>query len=99
MVLSFVVRLKVKEIEIWNLSNAILSKFNFLTALNNNIELQFQLSEKVLLNEAIIISNREVFDYEHKDSTNKKNIINFMINKTKKAETGKENINVSDTDQ
>ena len=98
MVLSFVVRLKVKEIEIWNLSNAILSKFNFLTALNNNIELQFQLSEKVLLNEAIIISNREVFDYEHKDSTNKKNIINFMINKTKKAETGKENINVSDTD-
>ena len=98
MVLSFVVRLKVKEIEIWNLSNAILSKFNFLTALNNNIELQFQHSEKVLLNEAIIISNREVFDYEHKDSTNKKNIINFMINKTKKAETGKENINVSDTD-
>ena len=34
----------------WNLSNAILSKFNFHTALNNKIILLFQLNEKVLLN-------------------------------------------------
>ena len=59
----------------------------------------FQLTEKVLFNETIIISNREVFDYEHKDSTNGKSIINYMINKTeKKAQTGKENINITDTD-
>ena len=36
---GFVVKLQVKEIEIWNLSNAILSKFNFLTTLNNRIKL------------------------------------------------------------
>ena len=59
----------------------------------------FQLTEKVLFNETIIISNREVFDYEHKDSTNGKSIKNFMINKTeKKAQTGKENINITNTD-
>ena len=44
----------------------------------------FQLSEKVLLNQAIIISNREVFDYEHNESTNEKSIINLMMNKTEK---------------
>ena len=54
----------------------------------------FQLTEKVLFNETIIISNREVFDYEHKDSTNGKSIKNFMINKTEK----KENINITNTD-
>ena len=59
----------------------------------------FQLTEKVLFNETIIISNREVFDYEHKDSTNGKSIINVIINKTgKKSEAGKENINVTDAD-
>ena len=66
--------------------------------MNNKIKLLFQLIEKVLLNETIITSNREVFDYEHKDSTNGKSIINFMINKTEKeAQTGKENINIADT--
>ena len=30
------------------------------------------------------MKNSEVFDYEHKYSTNKKSIINFMINKTEK---------------
>ena len=82
MVLGFKISLKVKEI--WNLSNAILSKFNFLTALNNKIKLLFQLSKNILLNETIIISNRKVFDYGHKDRTNGKNIINFMVNKTEK---------------
>ena len=41
----------------------------------------FQLSEKNLVNETIIISNREAFDYGYRDSTNGKSIINFMINK------------------
>ena len=47
----------------------------------------------------MIISNREVFDYGHRDTTNGKNIINFMINKDRqrKAQTGKENINIIDT--
>ena len=49
--------------------------------MNNKIKLLFQLTEKVLLNETIITSNREVFDYEHKDSTNGKSIINFVIAK------------------
>ena len=67
--------------------------------MNNKIKLLFRLTEKVLLNETIITSNREVFDYEHKDSTNGKSIINFMINKIeKKAQTGKENTNITDTD-
>ena len=67
----------------------ILSKFSFLiSSSNNKIKLLFQLGEKVLLNETIIISNREVFDYGHKDSTNGKSIINFMI-KQKKTQTGK----------
>ena len=52
--------------------------------MNNKIKLLFQLTEKVLLNETIITSNREVFDYEHKDRTNGKSIINFMINKIEK---------------
>ena len=66
--------------------------------MNNKIKLLFQLTEKVLLNETIILSNREVYDYERKDSTNGKSIINFMINETeKKAQPGKENINVTDT--
>ena len=82
---GFIVKLQVKEIGIWNLCNAILSKFNFLTALNNKIKLLFQLSENVSLNETIIISNRKVFGYEHKEGTNGKNIINFMINKTGKS--------------
>ena len=54
------------------------------TTLNNKIKLLFQLSEKFLLNETIIISNREVFDFEHKDSTNGKSIMNCMINKAEK---------------
>ena len=52
--------------------------------MNDKIKLLFQLTEKVLLNETKNISNREAFDYEHKDSTNGKSIINFMINKTEK---------------
>ena len=55
LVFGFKVRLKVKEIDIWNLSNAILSKFNFLTALNNKIKLLFQQSKNADL------SNREVW--------------------------------------
>ena len=55
LVLGFKVRLKVKEIDIWNLSNPILSKFNFLTALNNKIKLLFQQSKNADL------SNREVW--------------------------------------
>ena len=51
------------------------------TALNNKIKLLFQLTEKFLFHETIIISNREVFDFEHKDSTNGKSIINCIINK------------------
>ena len=46
------------------------------------LQLLFQLSEKNLLNETTIISNREVFDYGYRDSTNGKSIINFMTNKT-----------------
>ena len=66
--------------------------------MNNKIKLLFQLTEKVLLNETIILTNREVYDYERKDSTNGKSIINFMINETeKKAQPGKENINDTDT--
>ena len=61
-----------------------MSKSNFLTALNNKIKLLIQLREKILLNETIIISNREVFDYRHKDSTNGKSIINFIVNKKEK---------------
>ena len=61
-----------------------MSKFDFLTTLNNKIKLLFQLSKKDLLNETIIISNREGFDYGQKDSTNGKSIIMFMINKTEK---------------
>ena len=40
------------------------------------------------------MSNKEVFDYGYRDSTNEKNIINFMINKDRqeKAQRGKENI-------
>ena len=52
--------------------------------MNNKTKLPFQLTEKVLLNETIIISNKDVFDYEHNDSTNGKSIINFMIDKTEK---------------
>ena len=61
-----------------------MSKSNFLTALNNKIKLLIQLREKTLLNETIIISNSEVFDYGHKNSTNGKSIINFIINKKEK---------------
>ena len=43
-----------------------------------------QLSKKVLVNETIVISNREVFDYGHIGSTNGKSIINFKINKIEK---------------
>ena len=69
------------------------------TVLNNKIKLLFQLTENFLLNETIIISNRKVFDFEHKDSTNGKSIISYMINKAeKKAQAGKENINITDTD-
>ena len=46
------------------------------------LQLLFQLSQKNLFTETIIISNREVFDYGYRDSTNGKSIINFMINKT-----------------
>ena len=47
--------------------------------------------KKQKLNEAITVSNKEVFDYRYRDSTNGKSIINFMINKDKqgKAQTGK----------
>ena len=52
-----------------------------------------------MLNEIIIISKREVLNYRQRDSTNGKNIINFMINKDRqgKAQTGKENISIIDT--
>ena len=69
------------------------------TAQNNKIKLLSQLSKKVLVNETIVISNREVFDYGHIGSTNAKSIINFKINKTeKKFKTGKENISITDID-
>ena len=42
----------------------------------------YQLSEKSLLNEIVIISNRELFDYGYRDSTNGKSITNFTISKT-----------------
>ena len=54
------------------------------TAQNNKIKLLSQLSKKVLVNETIVISNREVFDYGHIGSTNGKSIINFKINKIEK---------------
>ena len=75
-----------------------MNKFNFLTALNNKNKLLFQLSEKVLLNEIVIKSHRQLFDYEHKGSNNGENIINVMINKTKRFQTGKENNNVTNSD-
>ena len=55
--------------------------------------------KKQKLNEAITVSNKEVFDYRYRDSTNGKSITNFMINKDKqrKAQTDKENINITDT--
>ena len=62
--------MKDKKNEIWNLTNAILSKFSFLTALNNKIRLLFYLSGKVFINETIIISNEELFNYGYKDITN-----------------------------
>ena len=42
------------------------------------------IKQKKLLNETIIISKREVFDYGYRCSNNGKSIINFMINKTEK---------------
>ena len=95
MILGYIVRLKVKEIEIWNLHKVILSKFNFFIHCFNC----YFNSAKKLLNEIIIISSREVFDYRYRDSNNGKNIINFMINNGRqgKAQTGKENINIVDT--
>ena len=46
----------------------------------------------IIINEIIVISNREVLNYGQRDSTNGKNITNFMINKDKqeKTHTGKE---------
>ena len=72
----------------------ILSKFNFFIHCFN---CYFNQAKK-LLNEIIIVSNREVFDYGYRDSTNEKNI-NFLISKERqgKAQTGKENINIIDT--
>ena len=62
-----------------------MSKLNFLTAFNNKTKLLFQLSKQNLLNETIIISNREVFNYRHKRQQEwGKNIINFMIIKAEK---------------
>ena len=76
-----------------------MNKFTFLATLNNKNKLLFQPSKTVLLNETATVSNREVFDYEQKDSFNGKSITNIMINKTvKNAQTGKENINITDTD-
>ena len=71
-------RLKLKEIEIWNLSNEILSKLNFLI---DCFRCCFNWAK--LVNETII-SNREVFNYGYIDSTNGKSIINFMISKNKR---------------
>ena len=81
MILGYIVRLKVKEIEIWNLSKVTLSKFNFFI---HCFDCYFN-SAKKKLNEIIIISNREVFNYRQRDSTNRKNIINFMINKDRQG--------------
>ena len=96
MILGYIIRLKVKEIEIWNLSKVILSKFNFFI---HCFGCNFNSAKKKLLNEIMIISNREVLNYGQRDSTNGKNIINFMINKDRrgKAQTGKENISIIDT--
>ena len=96
MILGYIARLKIKEIKIWNLSKVILSKLNFFIHCFN---CYFNSAKKTLLNEIVIISNREVFDYGYRDSTNGKNIIKFMINKDRqgKAKTGKENINIIDT--
>ena len=56
MILGYIVRLKVKEIEIWNLSKVILS--NFIHGFGCN----FNSAKKKQLNEIIIISNREVLN-------------------------------------
>ena len=75
----------------------ILSNFNFFT---HGFGCNFNSAKKKKqLNEIIIISNREVLNYRQRDSTNGKNIINFMINKDRqgKAQTGKENISIIDT--
>ena len=81
MILGYIIRLKVKEIEIWNLSKVILSKFNFFI---HCFGCNFNSAKKKLFNEIMIISNREVLNYGQRDSTNGKNIINFMINKERK---------------
>ena len=96
MILGYIVRLKIKEIKIWNLSKVILSKLNFSIHCFN---CYFNSAKKTLLNEIVIISNREVFDYGYRDSTNGKNIINFIINRDRqgKVQTNKKNFNIIDT--
>ena len=78
MILGYIVRLKVKEIEIWNLSNVILSKI--ISLYTTSIAISIKQKKFAQWNNNYI--NREVFDYGYRDSTNGKSIINFMINKT-----------------
>ena len=97
MILGYIVRLKVKEIAIWNLSKVILRNFNFFI---HCFGYNFNSAKKIkILNEIIIISKREVLNYRQRDSTNGKNIINFMTNKDRqgKAQGGTENISIIDT--
>ena len=60
------------------------------------VAISIQQKKIKILNEMIIISKREVLNYRQRDSTNGKNIINFMINKDRqgKAQTGKENVSI-----
>ena len=48
------------------------------------VSIAISIKQKKLLNEIIIVSNREVFDYGYRDSTNWKNI-KFMINKDRQG--------------
>ena len=74
---------------------------NLISLYTFSIAISIKQKKKKQLNEAIIVSNKEVFDYRYRDSTNGKSIINFMINKDKqgKAQTGKENISITDTEE
>ena len=73
MILGYIVTLKVKKKEICNLSKVILSNFNFfIHCFGCNFNSAKKKKEKKILNEIIIISNTEVLNYRHRDSTNGK---------------------------
>ena len=58
---------------------------NLISLYTFSIAISIKQKKKKQLNEAIIVSNKEVFDYRYRDSTNGKSIINFMINKDKQG--------------